>query len=206
MLPELHHPRKPRKRDLIYHLFTSGKRVEKPADPRRPRYIAPFDGLASQASSIALGISTPQGTWGSGKTGVGISRQEETNNVTIGTVRKISLWDKAYETLPQEDRATFLGSSEHQNLILVTLGNAKICQNICYEKRWKFNWNGKELLLHDVVSRIMTWIEKFETIGDIVSQYDLSHATLPWTGFQCLLQVGSTLNFPFTPYRELQAG
>jgi len=199
MLPGPHHPRKQRRRYRIFHIFSSEKGVEKPADVR-PRYNVPTHESSSQVFSIPGVISTPQGTWGSGDTKVDSPGQE----VKIGTVRKISLWDKAYETLPQEDRTTFLGSSEHQNPVRVTLRNAEMCQKICYEKRWKFNWKGKELLLHDVVSRIMTWIEKFETIGDIVSQYDLSHAALPWTGFRLLLQVGSTLKFPFTPYREFQ--
>jgi len=203
MLPEQHHPRKQRKRDRIYFFITRGG-VKKPADPVRSPCVTPFEELGSLASNIALGASLPRGTWGSGETEVDLGAN---NVLPLDTVRKkISLWDKAFETLPLEDRQMFLGLSEQQNLIIVTLGNAKIYQNICYEKRWKFNWKGKELLLHDVVSRIMTWIEKFETIGDIVSQYDLSHAALPWTGFRFLLQVGSTLKFPFTPYREFQVG
>jgi hypothetical protein len=198
MLPEQHHPRKQRKRDRIYFFITRGG-VKKPADSVRS---PPFEELGSLASGIVLGTTGPRGTWGSGKTGVDSETPDEPPFDTVR--KKISLWDKAFDTLPQEDREKFPRFSEHQNLIFVTLGNAKIYQNICYEKRWKFNWKGKELLLHDVVSRIMTWIEKFETIGDIVSQYDLSHAVLPWTGFRFLLQVGSTLKFPFTPYREFQ--
>ncbi|PWW71989.1 hypothetical protein C7212DRAFT_348403 [Tuber magnatum] len=107
------------------------------------------------------------------------------------SVRRLSV-DNVYETLPQDDRATFLESSEHRNSALIALENAcagaEMYQRICYENRWKFNCKGKELLLHEVLSRIVTWMDKFKTIGDIFSQYDPDYAVLPWAGFRSLLR------------------
>ncbi|KAG0643976.1 hypothetical protein HOY80DRAFT_1031491 [Tuber brumale] len=181
LAPEQHH-RKSRKRDLIFHIFNSRRGLEKPDGTSKPRYIEPLHHSISQVSNIVGGISgLPDFKFD--------FPAQETPPVKFVTIRKISLWDKAYETLPQEDCTAFLESSEHRHFALEDArADAEMYRSTCYEKRSKFNWKGKELLLHDVVSRIITWIDKFKTIGDIVSQYDPAHAVLPWVGFRFLLQ------------------
>ena len=48
---------------------------------------------------------------------------------------------------------------------------------------------GEEVVLHDVASKVVMWVDRFVTIGDTVVQYDPGHAALPWATFKFLLQV-----------------
>ncbi|CAZ82856.1 unnamed protein product [Tuber melanosporum] len=186
-VPE-HLHRKSRRRDRIFNIIGGKGGYRKPDDTTRPHYAETLRQSMSQASSITGSISVP-GLW-SAKFGFPVP--EETPDLKLVTIRKNSLWDTAYRALPQEEREAFPESSGHRNSALEDArADAETYRSVCYERRSKFNWKAKDLLLHDVVSRIITWIDKFKTIGDIVSQYDPAHAVLPWVGFRFLLQVGS---------------
>ena len=50
--------------------------------------------------------------------------------------------------------------------------------------------NGEEVVLRDVGTKILHWVDRFKQIGDIIVQYDPAHAALPWAGFRFVLQVG----------------
>ena len=64
----------------------------------------------------------------------------------------------------------------------------------CLEKRWKYHKkNGDVIIIRDVLDKVATWLEKFKEIGDIIVQYDPTHAALPWAGVRLLLQVSSYL-------------
>jgi hypothetical protein len=64
-------------------------------------------------------------------------------------------------------------------------------KELCLQKHWKYERNGKVIILHDVCVKIMKWIDRFRQIGDIIVQYDPGHAPLPWALFCFLLQVCS---------------
>ena len=58
-------------------------------------------------------------------------------------------------------------------------------------ERWGVvKFRGKEVVLQDVGTKILHWLNRFKQIGDIIVQYDPAHAALPWAGFRFLLQVG----------------
>lgn len=57
-------------------------------------------------------------------------------------------------------------------------------------KRWKYTKpNGDTIIVRDVLEKIVRWIEKFKDTGDIIVQYDPSHAALPWAAVRFLLQI-----------------
>ena len=61
---------------------------------------------------------------------------------------------------------------------------------LCIEKRLSFTRkNGQVVVLRDLFDKITTWIEKFIEIGNIIVQYDTTHAALPWAGIRLILQV-----------------
>jgi hypothetical protein len=64
-------------------------------------------------------------------------------------------------------------------------------RNACEKGRWKFSLGGrgKAIVLHDKVVKIITWLDKFKQVGDIVVQYDPHHFALPWAGVRFLLEV-----------------
>ena len=49
--------------------------------------------------------------------------------------------------------------------------------------------NGKEIVLRDVLEKIIRWLNYFKAVGDAAVQYDPGHAALPWAGVRFLLQV-----------------
>ena len=52
---------------------------------------------------------------------------------------------------------------------------------------------GKEpIVLHEVFSKIVGWIEKFVAVGDTAMQYDTGHAALPWAAIRLVLQACDT--------------
>jgi ankyrin repeat domain-containing protein 50 len=62
-------------------------------------------------------------------------------------------------------------------------------QDECERKSYKFCFQGKEIILRDVAEKIVFWLDKFKTVGDIVVNFDPVHASLPWAGVRFLLQV-----------------
>ncbi|RYP89572.1 hypothetical protein DL770_004293 [Monosporascus sp. CRB-9-2] len=43
-------------------------------------------------------------------------------------------------------------------------------------------------MLQDKVQKLVTWLEKFKAIGDVVASYDPAHMALPWAGIRFLIQ------------------
>jgi bifunctional pyridoxal-dependent enzyme with beta-cystathionase and maltose regulon repressor activities len=62
------------------------------------------------------------------------------------------------------------------------------------EKQWRYTKrNGDVVIIRDTLSRIVEWVKKFRDVGDVVVQYDPTHAALPWAGVRLLLQVSEPL-------------
>jgi ankyrin repeat domain-containing protein 50 len=70
---------------------------------------------------------------------------------------------------------------------LISIARAK--QDECERKFFKFRIGGHEVILRDVASRIVFWLDKFRAIGDIAANIDPVHTSLPWAGIRFLLQV-----------------
>lgn len=102
-----------------------------------------------------------------------------------------NLWALALETLSSETKKTILPIMSGSELeILRHLRNAAAKkQTECKDKRWKFDLNGRQLILRDVAEKIIVWIDKFKEIGDIAVNFDPVHASLPWAGIRFLLEV-----------------
>jgi hypothetical protein len=56
-------------------------------------------------------------------------------------------------------------------------------------KRWKMTIGGKEVILRDVLAKIVRWIDHFKPTGDIAMQFNSGAASLPWAAVRFLLQV-----------------
>ena len=68
---------------------------------------------------------------------------------------------------------------------------ARKSRDVCQENRWRVTFRGKVIIIRDLAEKILSWVDKFKAIGDIIMQYDPSHAALPWAGVRLLLQVSS---------------
>jgi hypothetical protein len=65
----------------------------------------------------------------------------------------------------------------------------KQCRDTCQRNRWKVSFRGQEIIVRDIADKLVAWVDKFKTIGDIVIQYDPVHAALPWAGVRFILQI-----------------
>ena len=63
--------------------------------------------------------------------------------------------------------------------------------NTCVQKRWKITipGKGKKIIIRDLLSKVLHWIELFKSVGDQAVSCDPGHAALPWAGARFLLQI-----------------
>ena len=104
--------------------------------------------------------------------------------------RTQSLWQKALADLDEELRATpDFNRSSKLNVLQKTLETAEQKKQLCLWKRWKFERHGEQIILRDVLEKIIKWVDHFKSLGDIAIQADQAHASLPWAWVRFLLQV-----------------
>ncbi|RFU33960.1 hypothetical protein B7463_g2386, partial [Scytalidium lignicola] len=100
-------------------------------------------------------------------------------------------WDEACRKHDANDKAT-LGLNKarcfNAKVFALNLENKK---NECEKKKWiLFTRNdGTEVKLRDVLEKIVSWVRRFETIGDAIVSFDPVHAALPWAGVKFLIEV-----------------
>jgi hypothetical protein len=101
-----------------------------------------------------------------------------------------SLWDTANSKLDIKSR---------KSLASVNVGNGRVIDAVSKEavtqqralsaKRWKATIGGKEVILRDVLAKIIRWVDHFKAVGDIAVQFNSGAASLPWAAVRFLLQV-----------------
>lgn len=106
-----------------------------------------------------------------------------------------SLWDLALEKLSEEDKHELSQMRLDSKLdILQHLRTAAIKKQAdCENRRWKFELNGRQIVLRDVAEKIIVWVDKFKQVGDIAVNFDPVHASLPWAGIRFFLEVRSMM-------------
>lgn len=108
------------------------------------------------------------------------------------------LWVSALERLNEGGRhySNFDGHDKLDilsNLQLLT----ERARDQCIKKRWKFTrlgGNGETIVLRDLFSKNVVWIDLFKQIGDNAVQYDPVHTALLWAGVRFILQVCAAFN------------
>ena len=102
------------------------------------------------------------------------------------------LWTAALNALKEEDRKLVGFDGQHRLDVLSDLGQlVAAARDTSIKKRWRFHrpGNGQTVILRDLFSKIVVWIDRFKDIGDIVVQYDPVHVAVPWAGVRFLIQV-----------------
>ncbi len=62
-------------------------------------------------------------------------------------------------------------------------------RDLAEQGRWRFTFRGREVILRDTATKLLTWLDKFKQVGDIVVNHDPQHFALPWAGVRFLLEV-----------------
>ena len=108
----------------------------------------------------------------------------------MNSARTNSLWQKAFDTLPQKERNLLNVTSVDRLKILNEVKDAALeAQDQCARKQWRIKWNGREVVLRDLAGKLIVLIDQFGSILDLVVQYDPVHAALPWAAFRLILKV-----------------
>lgn len=114
------------------------------------------------------------------------------------------LWASALEDLTEIDRQqlNFYNSQDELTILSDLQVLTESAKEQCIKKRWQFSRpgrNGETIVLRDIFTKMVVWIERFKEVGDTVVQYDPGHAALPWAGVRFILQVaiGDIVKFDF---------
>lgn len=81
-----------------------------------------------------------------------------------------------------------LKSDKIHKMLELLVQETEKSRQICRERRLKFSYRGKEVIVQDVADKLPHWIDRFKNIGNIFVQYNPVHAALPWAGIRFLLQ------------------
>lgn len=103
-----------------------------------------------------------------------------------------SLWEKALETLPDEDKKQLRPQrGETRARPSEVVRAVEVRKRDCEKKQWVLytNASGEKVLVRDTLNRVCDWLDKFKQVGDAAVQFDPSVAALPWMGVRLLLQV-----------------
>lgn len=83
---------------------------------------------------------------------------------------------------PEQQAGLSVAALDKLPLLEQVLAETRGAQDICLQKQWK---------CRPVADKLVGWVEKFISIGNVVVSYDPVHAALPWAGVRILLQVSS---------------
>jgi hypothetical protein len=98
----------------------------------------------------------------------GISGRQKASAEGKGT---LSDEHKSYSVFDQEDRPASLKD---------VLDVAEKKKQICIERRLKFKKNEKQIVIRDLLDRVIGWVNRFKEVGG--GDADLGSTVLPWTG------------------------
>ncbi|KAF4637260.1 hypothetical protein G7Y89_g834 [Cudoniella acicularis] len=94
----------------------------------------------------------------------------------------IDLWGKALNHVNKDKKIALDGSLDgKREIVNDVLSLVRAAEQTCQQKRWKWkNRRGGSVILRDVFAKMVTWVQKFKDMGDIIVQYDPAHASIPW--------------------------
>ena len=101
------------------------------------------------------------------------------------------LLHRTLQRLSDDERATL--QDHFYDDIDLALENAltatKEKQRCCIEKRWTFTLAGRSVTLREEAEKVVRWLNRFKSVGDIAINVDPVHVGLPWAGIRLLLEV-----------------
>jgi len=170
--------RRVRKRDRFRRIFTSG-------ETSSSNLQLPVPTTALRLDSVATVITT--------------ATQPDPPLSPVATTQSPSqkCWNDALQRLSKDEQQVIMRLQPQQadsnfsmDSIVLEL---RTKQQACTENSYKFEFQGRRLILRDVAEKAINWINKFKEVGDVAANFDPVHAALPWAGVRFLLQVPITL-------------
>lgn len=173
-------------------LNTTSQAQPSPAQPS-PAQPSPAQPSSAQPSPAQSGLAQSSHAQSShAQSSFAQSSVAQSSSPQTG-LQPVDLWQKALTTLDDDLRASLdFKSSTKRDILEKTLKTAEEKRQLSLRKRWRFKRNGKEVVVRDVLEKIIKWLDYFKAIGDVAAQYDPAHAALPWAGVRFLLNVSAS--------------
>jgi len=64
-------------------------------------------------------------------------------------------------------------------------------EDLAKAEAWTLELGGKKIVLRDIASKTLAWVDQFKAVGDTIVQFDPVHAALPWAAVRFLLEVNT---------------
>lgn len=99
-----------------------------------------------------------------------------------------NLWERAAARLQEKDKAFVVRnkSVSLKDLMYKVEAEKRKCES---NRLVVTRGDDREpIILHEILSKIVGWIDKFVAVGDTAVQYDPGHAALPWAAIKFVLQ------------------
>ena len=163
------------------------------------------DILSSSSSTLAIPTSSKAASF-TPSNAPSASFQSTSSSVQpcalSANTRECDLLDKALALLDERERVTIQrylpsGTDDVESALEGILEAAKEKQKICVDKRWTFTAWGHTVRLREEADKVILWLDRFKTVGDIAVNADPIHAGLPWAGIRVLLEVWNHTTYPF---------
>lgn len=165
---------KKKKRERLKHVFSR----HRSSSIERTSRLNPSSSQESRPEPSRIGSAV--------ETGGSLPTREKNQNV-----EPKSLWDLALQNLSTEERTAIVQNSPDSKLDVLTKLQIAVekKRDACDEKKWKFEFHGRQIILRDLADKLIKHIDYFKQVGDIVVNFDPGHAALPWAGIRFVLQV-----------------
>ena len=100
------------------------------------------------------------------------------------------LWCKAVDSLdPATVKHLDPAKTGKRDIVAAVLDVAEKKRQLSLKKRWRVkNFDGREIIVRDVIEKIIGWIRRFREVGDTIVQYDPGHSALPWAAVRFVLE------------------
>jgi hypothetical protein len=110
------------------------------------------------------------------------------------TFATAQLLQNALHRLEDEERTTIKRHipptpTDIQSAVHGAIDAANDKRQACLDKRWSLTLNGKNVVLREKADKVVHWLDRFKSIGDVAVNADPVHVGLPWAGIRLLLEV-----------------
>jgi ankyrin repeat domain-containing protein 50 len=110
------------------------------------------------------------------------------------TFATAQLLQNVLHRLKDEERTTIerhipLVSIDIQSAVQGAINAANDKRQACLDNRWSCTLNGRNVILREKAEKVVHWLDRFKSIGDVAVNADPVHAGLPWAGIRLLLEV-----------------
>jgi hypothetical protein len=162
------HQTSSRKRDKVRNLLGIHKNSPSPASVGSPN-----SGASASATSPATTLS-PQAHL-SAQSGQSILDKA----LLALSTRERQLIEAQQSARPRELHAT------------VEAAYAAACdrRQECDDKTWQWSIRGRTVVLRDEADKVLAWLDRFKSVGDVIANVDPVHVGLPWAGIRMMLEV-----------------